>query len=47
MRDVATNAELEEIHHAGVGLIFNDFSSVRSAAQYKVLHIRGELLGSS
>jgi|SRR5450756_62711 len=39
MRHVATNADLEAIHRAGDGLIINDYPSVRSAAQYKVLHL--------
>jgi Holliday junction resolvase-like predicted endonuclease len=39
MRHVATNADLGAIHRSGDGLIFNDYPSVRSAAQYKVLHL--------
>lgn len=39
MRHVATNRDLEAIHHAGGGLILNDYPSVRLAAQYKVLHL--------
>jgi hypothetical protein len=39
MRHVVTNADLEAIHCAGDGLILNDYPSVRSAAQYKVLHL--------
>ncbi len=42
MRHVATNADLETIHRAGTkGLVFNDYPSVRSAAQDKVLHLAG------
>lgn len=39
MRQVQSNAETEAIHRAGEGLIFNDFPSNKSAAQYKVLHL--------
>jgi hypothetical protein len=50
MRHVVTNADLEAIHCAGDGLILNDYPSVQSAAQYKVLHLAwcsgvGRMLG--
>jgi hypothetical protein len=52
MRHVGTNADLAEIHREGDGLIFNDYPSLREAAQYKVLHMAwcsgvGRMLGPS
>lgn len=38
MRKLQTNAELEAIHMARQGLVFNDFTSGPTAGQYNVLH---------
>jgi hypothetical protein len=41
MRHVQTNAELEALHRAGDGLIFNDFTSGPTAADNNRLHLAG------
>jgi len=42
MRQIASQEELEELHAAGVGLIYNDFSGLGAGgAQYNVLHAAG------
>jgi hypothetical protein len=38
MHRVQTNAELEALHAAGAGFVFNDFTSGPAGAQYNVLH---------
>jgi hypothetical protein len=39
MRHAQTNAELAAFHAEGTGLVFNDFTTGRSAAGYNVLHV--------
>jgi hypothetical protein len=41
MRHAQTNAELAAFHAEGTGLVFNDFTTGRSAARYNVLHVAG------
>jgi hypothetical protein len=41
MRHTQTNAELVAFHAEGTGVVFNDFTSGRSAARYNVLHLAG------
>jgi hypothetical protein len=41
MHRIVTNAELADLHAAGVGYIFNDFTSGSAGARYNVLHETG------
>ncbi len=41
MHRIATNAELADLHAAGVGYIFNDFTSGSAGARDNVLHETG------
>ena len=45
LRSIQTVAELKALHEAGMGLIFNDFSSGPAGARDNVLHLAGLHVG--